>query len=295
MKSRLFLVVGLVAMIAFIACSQLAVAQGKPHYQVKILPKANAEFGPGATTTNPPPAVGLYPTWAAFTGTSNNGGTPLNTDGTWLWPCFGGGATANVDCPTIGDPSIPFPVNGVVVGTPQYTWSLAACDGTTNGSSMGGSPTYIPCGQTASWYEDDANDNTDDLLYSIVITQGTSIIVDSGTVDFGVNTYGGMSPAANIIIYGDQNFGTLGQTGKNNGNCTANYNYPGVGAIPTGLFIVAAGKTCFEPVAGLATVTATTELATPVWTSKTTKGVTTYTVKYTKKYSLTQKWNIWLQ
>jgi hypothetical protein len=53
-------------------------------------------------------------------------------------------------------------------------------------------------------------------------------------------------------------------------------------------------------VAGLATLTATTEVGTPKYTKSTSKtvcgavGVPCYTVKWTKKYSVAQKSTIWL-
>lgn len=89
---------------------------------------------------------------------------------------------------------------------------------------VGESPPYIPCDQTETFYEDDTGDSTDDLLYSVVVEQGTSVIADSGTIDFGPNPCGG-SPAV-VVFTGDANFGTLGVTGKNNGNCDADFNYP---------------------------------------------------------------------
>ncbi|MGA9642853.1 MAG: hypothetical protein WBQ72_15765 [Terriglobales bacterium] len=262
-----------VLIIAFCAFGQLALAQNH-HYQIKVIPRANSNHAAGPSGIT----AGLYGLTAAFTATPVPYG--FNSDGSDLWPCPGGGLT---DCPTIGDPTITFPAGGWALGNPSYQWSLSGCDGTTNGN--------VPCGQTETFYEDQSGDSTDDLTYLIEVTQGSKVIADSGIVDFGTNPYGGLSPAADVIIYGDQNFGTLGQTGKNNGNCEANYNYPGEGAPPTGLFVVAANKTCSDPVAGAATLTATTSVSHPVWTNK--KGV--YTVKYTVKYSVKQSWTINLQ
>jgi len=95
----------------------------------------------------------------------------------------------SADCSTVPD-------GGVVVGGPAYIWQLNnntfsgngyGCNAFTNGTTSTG--TYNPCGQTESWYEDDSNDTsaTDELLYSIVVTQGSAIIADSGEVDFGPN------------------------------------------------------------------------------------------------------------
>jgi len=56
---------------------------------------------------------------------------------------------------------------------------LPDCDGTTNGTT---STTYIPCGQAEIWYEDDSDDATDDLLLTVEVVQGTSVIYDTGTI-----------------------------------------------------------------------------------------------------------------
>ncbi|MFZ1132354.1 MAG: hypothetical protein WBV31_11690 [Terriglobales bacterium] len=281
-KCRLFQLFACLAIVAF-ACSQLALAEGKPRFQIKVVPRhqgIDAQLPPAGA-----PPANLYAVGQWFGATAY---PTVNTDGSDLWPCFGDSSSTgpNTDCPTIGNPSIPFPTGGVVVGSPSYTFSLSACDGNT--------ATAANCGQTQTWYEDDSGDSTDDLLYSIVATQGTKTIADSGTVDFGPNVYGGLSPAADVIIYGDQTFGTLGvSAGPNNGECTANYNYPTTSDPAGGLFIIAANKTCSNPVAGLVTITATTEVATPKYTLNKKTG--TYTVTYTKKYSVSQKWNIWLE
>jgi hypothetical protein len=256
----------------------------------------------GATKpdSNPPPTKNLYGLGQAFVFSPfTQSSSPTNSDGTDLWPCFGNTSSANVDCPTIGNPTQTFPTGAAALGTPAYVWSFSACDASS--SSVG------PCGQTNTWYEDDTLDTTDDLIYSITATQvqsgKTVYVADSGIVDFaGVNPFGGASPAADVVIYGDQNFGTLGVTGKNNGNCSGNFNYPVASNQESGItypYVIAAGKTCVDPVPGLVTLTATTELGTPTYT-KTTKGcpngeTSCYTVKFTKKYSVSQKWTIWLQ
>jgi hypothetical protein len=290
-KSRFFLVC-LVGMFTFLACSQPASAQSKSRFHVKAVPATHSDANREVTSDGPP--ANLYALEAAFTTTSY--GT-YNSDGSELWPCFGG----TTDCPVIGDPQVAFPDTGAALGGPAYVWSLPDCDGTTNGSSMGGSPTYVPCGQTETWYEDDSNDATDDLLYRVEVVQGTNVIYDSGTIDFGPNPFGGLTPPADVIFSGDTNFGTLGETGKNNGNCVADEGYPtsaDPGAAP---FVIQANKTCVDPAAGVATVTATTEIATPTYTKKTTATACAptappcYTVTYTKKYEISQKWNIYLQ
>jgi len=288
-KARFFLVC-LVAMFAFLACSQLASAQSKSRFHVKAVPAKHSDANRGATS-DPTLTADLYALEAAFTALPPQ--PPTNSDGTDLWPCFGDSSTANPDCPTIGSPSETFPNGGVAVGVPQYVWSLPDCDGTTNGN--------VPCGQLETWYEDDSNDTSDDLLYSVEVVQGTSVILDSGTIDFGPNTFGGLTPPADVIFSGDLSFGALGDIGKNNGNCSADSGYPtstDPGAPP---FVIQANKTCVDPVAGVATVTATTEIAAPKYTKKTTAAACSpnpepcYTVTYTKKYSISQKWNIYLQ
>ncbi len=106
-----------------------------------------------------------------------------------------------------------------------------------------------------------------------------------------------------VVIFGDQGFGTIGvHTGPNNGECLTSFNYPLTSPVSPGTpYGIAAGKTCVNPRPGLVTFTATTELGAPTYTKSTnpkTCGTVTppcYTVTYTKKYSVTQKWNIWLQ
>jgi|HubBroStandDraft_1064217.scaffolds.fasta_scaffold00507_2 hypothetical protein len=282
----------LVLIVAFCAFGQLAFAQTHHHYTIRVVPHGPQAEGVRANTL----ADGLYGTMAGFVGTPYQSySTPTNSDGTDLWPCFaeynGNSDSQNVDCPKIGDPSVFFGSvggdgvpNAAVLGSASYTYSLSACDAT--------STSALPCGQTNTWYEDDSNDNTDDLIYIVEVEQGTSVIADSGTVDFGPNPYGGLSPAANIIIYGDQNFGTMGETGKNNGNCEPDFQYPFVGS-PAYPFVIEANKTCVAPVAGPATLTATTEIATPKYKVNTKTGETTVT--YTVKYKLSQKFEINLQ
>ncbi len=294
-KARFFLVC-LVAMFAFLACTQPAAAQSAKRIHVKAVPAKHSDASRGVVS-DAALAPDLYALEAAFTASSYP--TVNTSDGTELWPCFGGSS----DCPVIGDPQIAFPDTGVVVGGPAYVWSLPDCDGTTNGSSVGGVPTYVPCGQVETWYEDDSNDSTDELLYTVEVEQGTSVIYDSGTLDFGPNVFGGAVPPYDIVFSGDTNFGTLGQTGKNNGNCEADFNYPLAAAANPGVtYSVQANKTCVNPVAGIATVTATTEIATPKYSAKKTTVAACaptappcYTVTYTKVYSIIQKWNIYLQ
>jgi hypothetical protein len=292
-KARFFLVC-LVAMFAFLACTQPAAAQKKPRFHVKAVPSNHSD---AKENVNPAPPANLYGLEAAFTATSFL--FPPNSDTSFIWPCFGDGSGTG-DCPFIGDPQQNFPAGGVAVGVPQYVWSFADCDGNTVSSTT-------PCGETETWYEDDSNDSAADLTYLVEVTQGTGaglkIIADSGVVDFGANPFGGLVPPADVVFSGALNFGTLGvPTGPNNGNCDADFNYPLVSnANPGQVYVVQANKTCADPVPGLATITATTELAVPKYTKKTTAlacapvAAPCYTVTFTKKYSVIQKWNIWLQ
>ncbi|MGA2966059.1 MAG: hypothetical protein ABSD64_07590 [Terriglobales bacterium] len=348
-KSRLFQVAALIAIVAFLACSQLALAQAKPtprfHRTVVNKPGTHAAAAVNPDATTPVPPYGLYNDGYWLGQTSY---PAVDTNDETLWPCFGSTATPSPDCADIIS-------GGVVVGGPAYLFTLAndpsqavatninGCDGDTNGSGTGdnfGTP-YIPCAQADVWYEDDANDTTDDQLYSLVVTQGTAVIYDTGTQDWGTDDptydgYGGMVPPASIIDDADINFGDMLQTGVNNGNCSQPVSYPVVctaanlatcgppapytattcaaaGAncpsnTPGGWpgedvgwpFVVAAGKKCVAPVAGVATITATTSLAKPTWTYKPNKVASTggtWTVKYTKPYAYTlaQKWTIYLK
>jgi hypothetical protein len=147
---------------------------------------------------------------------------PLDGGGLDQWPCFGG----SPDCSTIA-------AGGVVIGTPSYTKSLTACD-----ANVVGAPN---CGQIFWFYEDDTGDNTDHLIVSITVKQGANYILDTGNFDFGPNPF----PAGSVIIISDDTaFGTLGAVGKNNGFCAGS------------------GKTCVNPVAGVANVVVNTKVGT---------------------------------
>lgn len=141
------------------------------------------------------------------------------------WPCFSGSSDPNAaDCSQIS-------AGGVVVGTPAYTWSLANCNANTSTSPN--------CGQLFWFYEDDTGDSTDHLIVSLTVKQGTDFILATGNVDLGPNSF----PAGSIVvIYDDTAFGTLGETGKNNGFCAGSK------------------KTCSNPLKGIATVVFTTKV-----------------------------------
>ncbi len=249
---------------------------------------------------------------AAFTQVNSS---VTNTDGGDLWPCFGRAGGANLDCPTIGNPVVPFPPGGVVLGVPSYVWNLQnapgnrgsgrGCDAAVNGTTGPFGAAYKPCGQLATWYEDDTFDSTDDLLQRVVVTQGRTIIFDSGTVDFGPAGPAVTYPA-DVILYTDANFGVWPGAGfgRNNGNCSADINYPlAAASFPAGsYYVVAAGRTCLPPVTGPAVFTTTTSLATPAYTEVsgtacTARGVASpcYTVKWTATHAIKQDFNIYLQ
>ncbi len=384
MKSRMFLLVALIAIIAVCACSQLAVAKthkthptqfAKHHHRVII--KRHAAIGhPNAAPIYGGMTLGLYSLYYG----AGNPSYPDNY-GYDALPCWGG---YDFDCMAINDDDgnpLPDITETLLVADPQYLYNLnndsgyvytyndIGCDGKTNGSSVGGDPDYIPCGQIIAAYEDESNDTTDDQLFLLTIAQGTAIIYDSGTENWGVNDsnydgLGGDVPPDASVDSESFNLGTLGQTGLNNGNCMASYQYPVyccdathtsdscpvanmatcappgptyktpttcagnpdncpdpaltspnyAGGWPENItdyndgyydwpYVVAANKTCVEPVNGLATVTALTSLATPTWSYKANaapKGSTVspggvWTVKFAAaKYKLTQKFNIFL-
>jgi hypothetical protein len=331
MNARLFKLCMLIAALAAFLCTQ-AVAQPRSH--IVVLSKHAAGARPEAAG---PPAANFYGI-SAYLATEplnqpgnpwdgpypGNGTTNVPND---LWPCFGGDGTAQPDCETIdGSSSL---AGSIVLGSPSYTWFLSAntattqpygCDATSTGD------TYHMCTQANNFYEDDSGDTSDDLIFTIEIEQGSDIIYDSGIQDYGPNPYGdilaetGVAPV--IVFYEDMVFGIPNGGDPNaDGPCFQSYNYPSNVAGPgenyqglantfEGLFGISPGKDCVAPKAGLATVTITTELATPSWTGETKlsdcpestmdgppngSSPYCYTVKYTKKYEISQKFNIWLE
>ena len=158
---------------------------------------------PGAVRPSIPP--GLYPMNAQF------GQLPSNYNGTDLWPCYGGGA----NCTSIDQ-------NGVVLGIPVYAWSLASCNNN--------APPATPCGQIYFFYQDLTGDQTDDLILTVTVKQGSNYIFAKGPVDIGPDPY----YMEDVVFSGDKAFGTQGQAGKGNGWCTGSKH------------------TCVDPVAGVA-------------------------------------------
>jgi hypothetical protein len=311
---RLFSLLAAFAMSAISMCSQ-AVASNETHHRV-MLPAERQEAASAAQNpeTSPPPRLislqanftQAYPTITA------------NIDGSDVWPCFGR-VTANTDCPTVGNPSVQLPRGAIVMGRPAYTWALqnndiigfglgngTGCDALTNGTV--GQPfepgvLYRPCGQIFTSFEDDTGDTTDDLLQRVVVRQGTNIIYDSGMVDFG--PAGPIKYPVDVVLFGDANFGFWpgAMNGPNNGNCSGNSDYPLTApTFPATGYVVESNSTCQEPVAGPATFTTFTELATPQYEQVTGKACTSkavaspcFTVKWTRKYEIHQDFSIFLQ
>jgi hypothetical protein len=150
---------------------------------------------------------------------------PVDGGGNDEWPCFSGSSDPNAaDCSQIS-------AGGVVIGTPAYTWSLASCNGNTSASPN--------CGQLFWFYEDDTGDSTDNLIVSLTVKQGTNFILATGNIDLGPNSF---PPGSIVVIYDDTAFGTMGETGKNNGFCAGSK------------------KTCANPLKGIATVNFTTKV-----------------------------------
>jgi hypothetical protein len=313
--SQAFQILALFTASAALMAPQRAAGQEphRPRMHMKVVRKDFAETAAVGTASAPPNR--LYALQAAFTQTYPTIGA--NSDGTDIWPCTGGSSATgpDPDCPTIGSPTILFPSIATAVGNPAFVWQLKntpgagngqGCDALINGTGHLGVP-YLPCGQVETWYEDDSNDATDDLVYTMTVTQGNRTLASTGTVDFGPNTSGPTTPPSDVIIYNPINLG-FGPgdgpaTGPNNGNCTPDFNYPLTApANPGEVYLVAAGKTCVEPLPGPATITVTTALASPVYTKVTgaactAQGVSSpcYTVEWIRKHEICQRWDIWLE
>ncbi len=307
--------VPVLAAIALLAASigiQPAQAQEKHHrtFMVKNAPQQSVKDKESGHATTPPP--NLYAIQASFT--EDYPVIGANSDGSNLWPClqhYHGTDGSNTNCPTLGNPSLPFPKIGVVLGKPGYAWPLNnttgvgngfGCDALSNGTTGPFAPQYTPCGLVATWFEDATGDSTDDLIYRIVVRQGERVIYDSGTVNFGpagpTVTY-----PVDVILTSDANFGFWpgANLGPNNGNCSPAFAYPLASPADPGFYIIASGRTCKEPVSGIATVNTSTALGTPQYTKATGAACTSqgaaspcYLVEWDKKYEITQDWQIFL-
>jgi hypothetical protein len=186
------------------------------HFTVHAVPGQQVNLGPQIT-----PLLFQLSQGFGVAAPPDSGGNPQ-------WPCFGGSA----DCSTIAP-------GGVVIGTPAHTWSLSACD-----QNSGSVP---PCGWIFWFYEDDTGDNTSHLIVSVTGKQGLNYVLDTGNIDFGPNPF----PAGSVIVVsGNQGFGTMGQTGKGNGNCAGS------------------PKICVDPVAGPVNLSITTKVGLQKTTGK---------------------------
>ncbi len=238
-----------------------------------------------------------------------------NADGSDLWPCYGH-TNPNTDCPTIGNPQVQMPLGSLVVGKPAFSWALQnddifgfglgngiGCDAFVNGTTGLPYTQYKPCAQISTFFEDDTNDTDDDLLQRIVVTQGTKVIYDTGTVDFG--PAGPINYPVDVQLYYDVNFGYWpgAEHGPNNGNCTPDIAYPlAAPAFPNVIYQVAGGSTCVRPQPGRAHVWTETVLATPSYhqvtgTRCTSHGVASpcYVTSWDRKHHITQQWDVFLR
>jgi hypothetical protein len=307
-------VLATVALVATTVSGQPATSKEMQRLMLPSLAPARANgdgVGQPSSRMPPPQLIGLQAHLTQAYPVVNG-----NSDGSDLWPCLGRGN--NPDCAMIGNPPVPLPRGGIVMGRPAFTWALqnnniigfglgngTGCDALTNGTTGGVAegPLYRPCGQIFTSYEDDTGDSTDDLLQRIIVSQGDKVIYDSGIQDFG--PAGPIKYPVDVILFGDANFGYWpgAQDGPNNGNCTGDVHYPLAAAtFPATGYTVASNSTCQQPVAGPATFTTYTELATPEYRrltgrACTSKGVASpcFTVKWNRRYLIHQDWNIFLE
>ena len=212
-KFRLVQVIVFLTMVVLFVCGQEAVAQH--HLQVRVVRGAQSD---GRATPRVAKERKVLEQLSAGFGVL----PPVDDGGNDAWPCFPGGGNPNdADCASIA-------AGGVVLGQEAFTQSLSACDANSSSSPN--------CGQIFSFYEDDTGDNADNLIVSIVVKQGNKYILNTGLVNLGLNPF----PAGSVIVISDDTaFGTLGQTGPNNGYCAGS------------------NLTCVNPVAGKATITFT--------------------------------------
>jgi hypothetical protein len=196
-KLRMFMFAAAAVIVAFGVSAQQALALD-PHFKVTVM-KA-----PGVITDAVPAAASqlhqLYTTMGVA--------APADSLGNGYWPCFTGGSDA--DCSSI-------PAGAVVVGIPFYTWNLTACTSSTSA-----------CGQISWMFETDVASTSATIDVSITVTQGTSTIMNTGTVPVGTN------PGAGYVEVISDN------VGFGPGDCAVG--------------------TCATPVAGAAKITVTTTI-----------------------------------
>ena len=273
-----------ILLLVFCTCfafGQQAFAQTAPHHPIHftMVHRNHSNVAQANTATNTTTPPGLYPLVAGFFVSPYvaDPTEPTNSDGSDIWPCFG----VSSDCPYIGNPQQTFPAGGLIVGIPIYTWyaSSNASEGIVGCGDQ--TSVFNFCLQANNWYEDATLDMTDDLLFSMVVMQGSRIVFDSGTQDYGPNAFG--ATAADYPFIGgfleDANLGSLGQTGRNNGNCYPNSTptntpsligaayYPLASPAFPGYYGVSDNRHCGALIAGMpAYVSITVELATPKYT-----------------------------
>lgn len=291
---KLPLVVLTLAIVGLFAFGQQAFAADshRPNVKIRLAHRGNGLEDENGVRSETAPAAALYNVVQSFDVTSDY----------TIWPCFGGAAGCS---DTDG--------GSVEVGVPEYAWLLVAntvtnpdqpfgCNSTTTASAADN------CGETETWYEDFTSSTSDDLLGLWEVVQGTSVIYDSGTVDFGPDALGQALTdyPLTVVFTNAQNFGTQGvSAGPNNGNCDPSFNYPSTINGYPGEFGIAAKKTCVNAVSGLATIETTISLESAAWIKSTSAvtcapagGPPCYTVKYTAHspaWKETAKTTIWLQ
>ena len=303
-------------LLASVSVCALASAAERHHRHLMTSPPSDQQQGPHAAVAavavdaaTAPPAR-LFPLQANLTQVFPV--IDANADGSDIWPCIGHN-TGNPDCPVVGNPSITLPRGGVVLGFPTFVWHLASgpatvngvgCDALTNGTTGVQPAQYRPCAQLDTWFTDNSNDPTDDLLQRIVVTQGSRVIYDSGTVDYGPAGPLVKYPV-NVLLNTDVNFGFWpgAAVGPNNGNCSANVGYPlSAPTNPGTTYVVAAGQTCEEPVAGKAHFRTVTILAMPKYTQASgavcsSTGVSSpcFTVTWTRQQEIHQDFDVFFE
>jgi hypothetical protein len=194
----MFMFAALAVIVAFGVCGESALALD-PHFRVASIGALPVQ------TDNQPAAASLVHQGITGMGVL----PPLDATSVDTWPCFTGGS--DPDCSSIA-------AGGLVVGVPLYTWSLTGCTSST-----------AACGQIFWTFETDVTSKKTAINVSITVTQGTSTIMSTGTVDIGKNPGAGFIE----IISDDVAFGV--------GDCAA----------PT---------MCVAPIAGPATIKVTTAI-----------------------------------
>lgn len=250
----------------------------RAHSEFKVRPNQIASCPPGFPTCAAIPTPALYTIFAGL------GVMPLQDESQFgstgyvydEWPCDPAaalGTYASTYCTiqgqslsATGDPQ-GYYGGGLVVGFPGYSLQFAGDTHLANGDPpcyynsaphlTNGLPPF--CTQIINFWEDDTLDSTDELYQTIEVTQAqpaAAVLFDSGVIDWGVAGDG--QPEENYEWL-DVLFGTLGQPGKvgtkavkNNGMCLGANSVIISNEFGTNS---ASGKTCAQPIPGLAKVT----------------------------------------